>query len=48
MSIIGSVGHFNEAEENFESYATRVELFFEANSLRADKKGMFFFNYYRT
>ena len=38
MSILGNVGHFNEAEEDFETYATRVELFFDANSVRADKK----------
>ena len=38
MSLIGNVGSYNEAEEEFESYVSRVELFFDASSIAEDKK----------
>ena len=38
MSIIGNIGVYNESEEDFESYCNRVELFFEANSVKSEKK----------
>ena len=36
MSLIGSIGTFNEAEEDFETYSTRVDLFFVANAIEDD------------
>ena len=42
MSIIGNIGEYNEAEEDFENYCTRVELFFAANSVDDDKKACTF------
>ena len=38
MSLIGNVGSYNEAEEEFESYVSRVELFFDVNSIAEDKR----------
>ena len=35
MPNIGSISHFNEAEETFEAYCDRVELFFLANDISA-------------
>ena len=34
MALIGCVGPFVEGEEEFEDYITRIELFFEANSIK--------------
>ena len=38
MSIIGNVGPYVDSEEDFESYCSRVALFFYANSVKAEKK----------
>ena len=38
MSLIGNVGAYIESEEDFESYCSRVELFFDANSVKAEKQ----------
>ena len=38
VSIIGNVGPYIDSEEDFESYCSRVELFFDANSVKAGKK----------
>ena len=38
MSIIGNVGPYVDSEEDFESYCSRVALFFDANSVKAEKK----------
>ena len=38
MAPIGTINAFDESVEDFESYCTRMELFFKANDLTEDKK----------
>ena len=38
MAPIGTINAFDESVEDFESYCSRVELFFKANDLAEDKK----------
>ena len=40
---IGSIEPYNEAEEDFESYCSRIEMFFLANDIANDKKVAAFF-----
>ena len=42
MSIIGNVGPYVDSEEDFESYCSRVKLFFDAHSVKAGKKACTF------
>ena len=41
VALIGSIGPFVEGEEDFENYCTRIELFFEANSIEEKKVASF-------
>ena len=38
MSLIGNIGPFEEGEEDFPTYRTRVELFFTANAIDDKRK----------
>ena len=38
MPLIGSIGHFDETLEDFETYVSSVELYFVANEIPDDKK----------
>ena len=38
MALIGNLGPYVESEEDFDSYCSRVELFFDANSIEAPKQ----------
>ena len=38
MAPIGTINVFDESVEHFESYCSRVELFFKVNDLAEDKK----------
>ena len=35
---LGSVGEYRESEEDFETYLSRVKLYFEANDIKSEKQ----------
>ena len=42
MSLIGSIGPFDDSIEDFETYVSKVELFFTANDIEDAKKSSAF------